>query len=173
MLEFTHTQALAELCPIRRYLEIGVQEGASLQAVVEASPQLEELVLCDTWGTEHGGTGRGSNAHIEKLLHELGYKGRVVYLEGVSQQLIPQFLLSNPKMFDLVFVDGHHGEVETLIDLRNVWPISTRLAVHDLTFPEVLRACFTWLSEQHNTINSVRLASVDYNGMFVVDRKTE
>ena len=171
MLNLPHTQALAKLCPVRRYLEIGVQEGASLRAVVEASPQLEELVLCDTWGTECGGTGRGSNAHIEKLLKELGYTGRVIYLEGASQQLIPAFLQTQPPLFDLVFVDRHHGEQEALTDLRNVWPIANRLAVHDLVFPEVLRACFTWMSEQHSTIHTVSLASVDYNGMFVIDRK--
>lgn len=129
--------------PIRRYLEVGVQEGRTLQAVVEAAgPDLIELVLCDTWGTESGGTGRGSHAHIDRLLEALGYHNPVVYLDGRSQDLLPGLktcCLLAP--FDLVHIDGEHTYEATRGDLEHGWGMTRRaLVVHDLCIPEVWAA---------------------------------
>jgi hypothetical protein len=35
---------------------------------------LESVWLADTWGTEYGGTGRGSHQHIEQLLDDFAFE---------------------------------------------------------------------------------------------------
>ena len=46
------------------YLEIGVQEGASLRRVLSFNRSISRIGVCNTWGKEHGGTGRGNHNHI-------------------------------------------------------------------------------------------------------------
>jgi hypothetical protein len=130
--------ALEKLAPCAKsYLGIGVQEGVCVGRVVAANPDMESLVLCDTWGLHHGGTGRGNHAHIEEMLARAGYRGRVRFLDGLSQSLVPTLSES----FDLSYVDGDHSEELALQDLRNAWE-RTRLAmvVHDTSMPPVAAA---------------------------------
>lgn len=114
---------LEQLCRetiVRSYLEVGVSDGGSLRRVVSGNKNLEHLVLCDQWTATYGGSGRGSNAHIKRLLAELEYKGDTHFLDGDSKVQIPT--LRGCK-FDLVNVDGDHSDAGALIDLTNCWPL--------------------------------------------------
>lgn len=102
----------------QKYLEIGVREGGSLNAVLDHHHP-KKLYLCDTWGRAYGGTGRGNPAHIEKLLRESEYYGEVHFLNGDSKIMIPRL----KETFDLILVDGDHSYKGAYKDLQNVWPL--------------------------------------------------
>jgi predicted O-methyltransferase YrrM len=114
---------LISLCldkPPQRYLEIGTREGGSLTAVLRHSvPHPEFLTVCDEWGKNDGGSGRGNHNHIEKVLEEEGYEGEKIWLDGSSFDLIPTLVGA----YDLILVDGDHSQEGASTDLRNVWPL--------------------------------------------------
>lgn len=136
--EWGSYEILTALAPdARSYLCVGVQEGECLEHVVRANPAIERLALCDTWGPEHGGTGRGTHDHIAARLARLGYCGSVAYLDGRSEDLVPTLTES----FDLSYVDGDHSEEAAFVDLGNVWPRTSRaMVVHDIRMASVWSA---------------------------------
>lgn len=144
-------EILNELAPrAKTYLGIGVNEGGCVRTVVAANPEID-LTLCDTWGTIHGGLGRGSHRHIVELLEKAGHRGKVRFLDGPSQSLIP----AETAPVDLSYVDGHHGYDEALVDLRNAWRLTKyALVCHDMmtSFDKVTLAMLTFLSEQPEPI---------------------
>jgi hypothetical protein len=129
---------------VRDYLEIGCREGDSLREVVLHAPALKRVVICDLWGSDYGGTGRGGHEHIDKLLDDLGYTGERVFLDGDSRETVPTML----RMFDLVLVDGDHSDEGARADLTNAWPLVVSggtLLFHDVCHPAHpgLRRVFT------------------------------
>jgi len=129
---------------VRDYLEIGCREGDSLREVVLHAPLLQRVVICDLWGSDYGGTGRGGHEHINKLLDDLRYTGERVFLDGDSRETVPTML----KMFDLVLVDGDHSDEGARADLENAWPLVVSggtLLFHDICHPSHpgLRRVFT------------------------------
>lgn len=122
-----------------RYLEIGVNEGYSLLAMITSlrlqrllfnpreilAPLFDELVLADVWGRQYGGTGRGSHRHIENVLRSNSVDlGNVRFLDGDSKKTIPAFLASRMSTtpFDVIYVDGDHSYSGAKTDLENVLP---------------------------------------------------
>jgi hypothetical protein len=123
----------------RTYLEIGVNEGLSvfalvtairLQRILQSSRPLprgifDELVLADLWGNAFGGTGRGSHQHILELLRSIDVDpARTTFLNGDSKITIPAHLSRRGKQtpFDAVYVDGDHSYAGAKTDLENVLP---------------------------------------------------
>lgn len=98
------------------YLEIGCNEGHSLYRILETG-LVREAVAIDTWGNKHGGTNRGSPAHVVELLGSMASLVRLV--TGNSQEVLPQ--LSGE--FDVIFVDGDHSRTGALLDLTNSLPL--------------------------------------------------
>lgn len=125
---------LSRLLPAQSYLEVGVRDGCSLWVVLEANSRIKRLALADDWGTSHGGTGRGSHEHVAALLRDIGWPGRVTWLDGRSQETLPELGMRVPTpKFDLVHVDGDHSYRGALADLRNCWPLTLRaMVVHDV-----------------------------------------
>lgn len=123
------------------YLEIGVNDGVSLAAVLDSAPGCSRLTLCDEWGAVDGGRARGSHAHIGEMLRAISYAGYVRFLDGDSRTLIPQ--LPADDVYSLVLVDGCHSYDGCLADLRSVWPhvapLGT-LVLDDWGRPDVCRA---------------------------------
>jgi len=103
------------------YLEVGVSDGASLLTVIAASPGLSRIVVCDLWKPVEGGSGRGSHAHISKLLEDVHYGGGCWFLDGDSRTLLPTIPPS--PLFDLATVDGNHSAEGASSDLACVWPL--------------------------------------------------
>lgn len=113
------------------YLEIGVQEGYSLQSVLR-NEHVRLAVGVDTWGDGYGGTGRGSPDHVAQLLGE--DMRRVVLVTGDSKVILPGLC----HRFDMVFIDGDHSEEGCLADLNNCQHLlkpSTLVLVDDLKHP--------------------------------------
>ena len=141
--QWSSYEILAALAPrARSYLCVGVQEGECLGHVIAANPLIERLALCDTWGSQHGGTGRGNHDHIAERLMSARYGGAVHYLDGRSADLIPTLT----ETFDLSYVDGDHSEEAALVDMGTVWP-RTRWAmvVHDIRMAQVWAALTRFL----------------------------
>lgn len=130
-------QVLAEHCvsnAVRSYLEIGTRDGDSLKVVAQNAKQLERVTVCDMWGNDYGGSGRGSHDHIDRMLGDLGYTCAVEYHDGDSRDTVPGIA----GQFDLVLVDGDHSVEGALIDLLNTWPKVAKggaLVFHDITHP--------------------------------------
>jgi hypothetical protein len=119
---------------VRDYLEIGCREGDSLREVVLHAPALKRVVVCDLWGSDFVGTGRGSHDHIDQLLDDLGYTGARVFLDGDSRKTVPTIR----GKFDLVLVDGDHSDEGARADLTNAWPLvhyRGTLLFHDICHP--------------------------------------
>jgi hypothetical protein len=133
----TQAEILALLAPeARSYLEVGVQEGRSLGIVLDAGRSIRRVLLCDSWGNESGGSGRGNHDHIDRLLD--GWPGRLAFLDGDSRETLPN-VESDP--YDLVHIDGGHGYDVVISDLRHGWRLcAAAMVVHDIAFPEVWRA---------------------------------
>jgi hypothetical protein len=122
----------------RSYFCIGVQEGHCLANVLIGNPNIESITLCDTWGPVHGGTNRGSHAHIDTMLANMGYKGHVTYHDCDSKSLV---LPLGQQWFDLAYIDGDHSYDYALHDMRLVWPhVTKHMVVHDVLFTDVAKA---------------------------------
>ncbi len=142
---------IARLAPDvpRRYLEIGVNEGQSLHALIlavlaardqippERRPRalFDELVLADTWGGQFGGTARGSHRHIEHLLESFAtpVAEQLIFLDGESRRVVPAYLRTRgpTSAFDVVYVDGNHSYAGALADVQNVLPVVGKMLLFD------------------------------------------
>lgn len=118
-------QELAKKYKPKRYLEIGVREGASLKAVLnEYLPN--RVALCDNWGSNYGGTGCGNHNHIWRLIVKYpdSQKIHVIFLDGDSHDKIPELIKKRYK-FDLITVDGDHSYNGAMSDLVMCWELLT------------------------------------------------
>lgn len=110
----------------RSYLEIGTREGNSLHAVLGcAYPWLDTLILSDTWEDQYGGSDRRGHYHIEGMLNMMGYKGKVLFLDGDSKETIPKLqpYIDMSVGIDMALVDGDHSRDGATADLENVYPL--------------------------------------------------
>lgn len=136
---------LESICPWLKpqsYLEIGVDGGGSLEAVIQSCPMLGSVTLCDIWSPEYCQHGFASHAHIEKRLADLKFHGTVRYLDGDSAELVPQI----KDTFDLILVDGGHdfyhalGDMACALEKLNVNGVMVVDDVYHLSYPDVLKA---------------------------------
>lgn len=163
---------IASSLGVRSFLEIGVKDGGSFLATVKAAPQLSKVIACDTWGGVHGGSNRGSHAHIDAALDELGYRGARIYLDGPSAEMVAEYALTDASAVDLAHVDGDHSEAGALADLRAVWSLVRRvLVVHDVFMPPVWAAVAQFAGERKDEIGGLEIG-VDGTGTAVLWRAT-
>jgi len=152
---------------VSSYLEVGVRDGATLWAVIEAGYESLQLVgVSDTWGDEHGGSDRGNHDHIDRLLSATLYYhrgGEVVWLDGDSAETLPAFHRDHPDiLFDLVHIDGDHSEGHQLTDLQNGWDLTRCVLIaHDTNVKEVYDAWSQFIAEAkgvtaHDNFNTGR-----------------
>lgn len=160
--------------PVESYLEIGISDGFTLSYAIKGW-NLKHIVLCDTWGKESGGTGRGNHNHIEVLLRELNFKGNVTFLDGDSKKLVPKYFDENPDVFfDFIFVDGDHSPEGVQLDLDNTIEHGRIIAVHDLrnpSHPYILNIFY----EYYETIrgNYIMIDDGYYMGYFIERKQHE
>lgn len=107
------SQARAEI----RYLEVGVQEGHSLAAMLRC-PSVRLAVGVDTWGDNYGGTNRGKPDHVIDLIGPTNRR-RCLLISGNSHAILSGLRYE----FDLAFVDGDHSEAGGLMDLEDTFPL--------------------------------------------------
>jgi len=127
---------------IKRYMEIGVQDGNSTLNVIRKFPDMEQVVLCDNWGPGHGGTNRGSNAYVAQRISDAGFPiGRVMFLDGNSRDLIPMYFQTFPEAyFDLIVVDDDHSVPTLMKHLSVVLGRADFVACHDLCMDGLMNA---------------------------------
>lgn len=155
---------LAEHCQwnkVFRYLEIGTRDGDSLRVVLEnAQPHLQEVWVADLWGSDYGGSGRGSHAHIDQLLDDFNFDGRRAFLDGNSRDTIPALMPEKAEAFDLVLVDGDHSYEGAMADLVNTWLLVKPggcVVFHDITHPAHpdLMRCFDAFTKLHRMPHTI------------------
>ena len=155
---------LAEHCQrhnVQHYLEIGTREGDSLRIVLEnAAADLLSVWVADLWGSDYGGSGRGSHQHIEQLLDDFNFDGRRAFLDGNSRDTVPALMPEKAEAFDLVLVDGDHSYEGGMADLVNVWPLVKPggcVVFHDITHPAHpnLMQCFDEFVAKHNAPHEI------------------
>ena len=158
------------------YLEIGTREGDSVKNVVINNDNVSAVYCADIWGSNWGGTGRGSHHHIESLLLSLGYTGEINFLNGDSKQTIPTLHSTHRNYFDLILVDGDHSYEGGMIDLVNVLPLCKSggtILFHDITHHAhlYLEACFDTFVNNH--IESIQSSEkIKYSlGIGVITKK--
>lgn len=133
--EFVYTQSMlvAEAGKLIHYLEVGVQEGNSLEAVLK-NVNVSLAVGIDIWNADSGGTDRGNPNHIPVRFRDDMH--RIVIISGDSHAILPG--LRHP--FDLIFIDGDHSEEGCITDLNHALPLlkntpGSRILVDDLDHP--------------------------------------
>ena len=120
---------------IKRYMEIGVQDGNSTLGMLTRFPNAKKMVLCDNWGPGHGGTNRGNHNYVENRIRNSGYTGELVFLDGDSRERVPRYFSENPsEYFDLMVVDDDHSVPTLWQHLSIVLGFSKAdiIACHDL-----------------------------------------
>ncbi|MHC4463552.1 MAG: class I SAM-dependent methyltransferase [Planctomycetota bacterium] len=119
---------------IKSLLEIGVRDGFMLSHLINENENLDQFLLCDTWGATYGGSNRGNHNHISALLQELGRTtSRITFLDGDSHSLIPAHFCSHPEaVYDVCIIDGDHSGDGLWRDLVNTVDHGNVLIAHDL-----------------------------------------
>lgn len=116
------------------YLEIGVQEGNSLDAALK-NEDVRLAVGIDTWGEDSGGTGRGSPDYVASRFGDLH---RVILITSDSHHILGGMRHS----FDMIFIDGDHSQDGCLADLAGCKSLLNRhsprgrIFVDDLDHPK-------------------------------------
>lgn len=113
-------RAAASMVDVRRYLEIGVDGGESINRLLHYC-RPEQIVLCDLWRPSYCGHGFVNHEHVLQYLNWRGLTDRTEFLDGDSTVLIPQQLAG--RKFDLITVDGGHDAGTATKDLENTWPL--------------------------------------------------
>lgn len=135
--EFVYAQSMMVVAGGGRmdYLEIGVQEGDSMAAVLR-NEGVHFAVGIDTWGEDSGGTGRGNADHIPKRFHDDMF--RLMVITADSHHVLPGLR----HYFDLIFIDGDHSLEGCLSDLNGCRHLlrrdnpRARILVDDLDHPK-------------------------------------
>lgn len=129
----------------KRYLEIGVREGDSLKAVLDAYMP-KWVFLCDTWGSSYGGTGRGDNIHIVNIITKYPNSQMTIwnFLDGRSEEYLP-ILIKHGRKFDLITVDGDHSYNGAMSDLQMAWQLLAKNGI--LVFDDVIHPNHKYLRE--------------------------
>ncbi len=118
---------------VESYMEIGVNAGRSLMAVVASNPHLKTLYVVDNWSGKHGGSNWRTHNHIDTKLKAAGYKYDTIYLDGDSQYTIPKYHKHHPEMcVDLCNVDGNHNYDPAWQDLTNVEKFAKAILLDDV-----------------------------------------
>jgi len=112
--------------------EVGVFEGATSKKLLEAFPDLEELICVDIWEPDEEfmlhtpyKIGHVYNANWNKVRSRFvdqvmkPYGRRVVPLQMMSIHAAELF---RDGLFDFIFVDANHGYPFVREDIENWWP---------------------------------------------------
>lgn len=161
----------------KSYLEIGVQEGNSLKAVLKADNEkrISILHLCDLWGASYGGTGRGSHDHIHGVLRSANFQGEVTFHDGDSKIK----LLDIKQKFDMILVDGDHSDFGCTIDMIHAWPLLNPggiMLVDDIIHPAhkyLLETASKFVANRHSEVLNVEFRTEKANGVAIVHKRTD
>lgn len=152
---------------VTRYTEIGVQEGNSLAYMLGEFPEIEQLVLCDTWGHVHGGTDRGNHDHITPILEN--YSGDTVFLDGDSQTLLPKYMQCNDMYFDIAFIDATHQAIQFWNDLSNLLLRAGIIICHDMVMTGMKEVAWCHFWEKQGRYIQVHIGADSHGAAIFID----
>lgn len=134
----TIAHAAAELIKPRRALEIGVRRGFTSCAIVAGAIDVE-LHMMDSWRPIYSERPNPGPVLVRQQLLAVGHRGRPVFHQGNSHELMPRLFAVEPNLqFDIIVVDGDHTEAGADQDLRDTFPRVARggvLIFDDLMHP--------------------------------------
>jgi predicted O-methyltransferase YrrM len=134
----TIAHAAAELMQPRRALEIGVRRGFTSCAIVAAARDVEHHMM-DSWRPVYSDRPNPGPVLVRKQLIAAGHRGRPVFHQGNSHELLPRLFQAEPNLqFDILVVDGDHTEHGAEQDLADTFPRVARggvLIFDDLMHP--------------------------------------
>jgi predicted O-methyltransferase YrrM len=134
----TIAHAAAELIKPRRALEIGVRRGFTSCAIVAGAIDVE-LHMMDSWRPIYSERPNPGPVLVRQQLLAAGHRGRPVFHQGNSHELMPRLFAIEPNLqFDIIVVDGDHTEAGADQDLRDTFPRVARggvLVFDDLMHP--------------------------------------
>ena len=139
---FAHTRRPA------RYLEIGVRRGRTACVVAAFAPRVD-LFLFDMWAESYAGVPNPGPEFVVEQLRRAGHRGGVQFVTGRSQETVLAFLANpaNPRLFDLITVDGDHRDEGARADLDNVIDHLSPgglLVFDDIAHPKFPTLCDVW-----------------------------
>ncbi|MGG1518925.1 class I SAM-dependent methyltransferase [Paenibacillus oryzisoli] len=167
--------AAAKLIKPTNYLEIGVRRGRSLCTVVRGNPDVN-LFAFDMWVENYAGMENPGPEYVNHELQKLGHRGHVQFINGNSQETIPQFFKENPELkFDLITVDGDHSEEGAFEDLQNVIPrlnIGGVIVFDDIAHPSHRYLHDVWhrVLEKFPHLSSFEFVESGYGIAFAIKR---
>jgi predicted O-methyltransferase YrrM len=127
----------------RRYLEIGVFRGRSMAVVGNVAPVCA-MYGFDLWIDGYAGLPNPGPDFVRAQLRRAGHRGEAQFVSGDSLETIPEFFNAHPNLyFDLITVDGAHGEEDARKDLQNVLPRVTLGGL--LVFDDICHPQHPWL----------------------------
>lgn len=139
--------AAARLIRPGRYLEIGVRRGRSMAMVAAAAPQCE-LLGFDLWLAGYAGMENPGKELVLRELAKLGHQGGAAFIDGDSHATLKAYFAAHPTAsFDLVTVDGDHGEAGAAEDLEDVLPhvaVGGAVVFDDIAHPKHLYLAEVW-----------------------------
>jgi predicted O-methyltransferase YrrM len=139
----TIAHAAAELIQPRRTLEIGVRRGFTSCAIVAAARDVEHHMM-DSWRPIYSERPNPGPVLVREQLLAAGHRGRPVFHQGNSHELLPRLFAAEPNLqFDLIVVDGDHTEAGADQDLRHTFPRVARVGV--LIFDDLMHPSHRYL----------------------------
>jgi len=154
---------------VTRYAEVGVQEGNSLAYMLKTFPSIEYLLLCDTWGGVHGGTNRGDNNHIIKLLSDCNYTGRVDFVNGDSTAELPKYFERSHPKFDIAFIDAAHQATPFWNDLHSMNRRAGLIICHDFLMVGMREVAAAFSIENRGWYNMLSIKSDRHGACIFID----
>lgn len=155
----------------RRYLEIGVDGGGSLETVLSVHhPKM--IVLVDLFDGQHAGHGFLDFNHIPPLIKKHRYIGEFWTIQGDSTVEVPKLT----EFFDLILVDGDHSYETCLADLNNTLPLMANgglMIIDDIgheVYPGVLKAAIEFVEGKHNKLLLIEEEGMPWRNCAILQR---
>ena len=100
------------------YLEIGSWEGNSALYILK-NHKTKKVVCVDLWDKAKNSK-KMNKKNFDNFIYNLkNFKNKYSYFKMTSDQ----FFLKNKKFFDVIYVDGWHGNAKVARDISNSWKI--------------------------------------------------
>lgn len=98
---------LADLLKPERYLEIGVRRGLSMAMVAGCVPECD-ITGMDVWIENYAGISNPGPDFVREEMQRVGFSGKLDFITGDTRDTLPEYVASQPGLFDLINVDGDH-----------------------------------------------------------------
>ena len=154
-----HSIAWSELVhynPPKRYLEIGIYEGASMAWISLNSPETKHITGCDPWlsENEHSNTDMMEiEQRFKQNLQELkrSYPSKIYNIHKQPSLIALTQLMARSETFDWIYIDGNHTSDAVLLDITLSWRLLNNKGM-------MILDDYAWPTQDQDPRNCPRLA---------------